>query len=98
MYTLQALWTQARERLSVTTIILANRKYAILLGELANLGVRPGAISKSMTDLGNPDLDWTSIAKGMGVEAARAENCERLADLLRQSLHRAGPFLIELVI
>ncbi|MGA2962280.1 MAG: acetolactate synthase large subunit [Candidatus Korobacteraceae bacterium] len=98
MYTLQALWTQARERLNVTTIILANKKYAILQGELANLGLRPGAISKSMMDLGNPDLDWISIAKGMGVEAARAENCERLADLLRQSLHRAGPFLIELVI
>lgn len=98
MYTLQALWTQARERLDVTTVILANRKYAILLGELANLGVRPGAISQSMMDLGNPDLDWTNIANGMGVEAARAENCEGLAELLRQSLRRSGPFLIELVI
>jgi acetolactate synthase-1/2/3 large subunit len=98
MYTLQALWTQARERLDVTTVILANRKYAILLGELANLGVRPGAISQSMMDLGNPELNWTSIANGMGVEAARAENCERLAELLRQSLRRSGPFLIELVL
>ena len=51
-----------------------------------------------MMDLGNPDLDWTKIANGMGVEAARAENCEQLADLLRQSLRRSGPFLIELVI
>jgi acetolactate synthase-1/2/3 large subunit len=98
MYTLQALWTQARERLDVTTVILANRKYAILLGELANLGVRPGAVSQSMMDLGNPELNWTSIANGMGVEAARAENCERLAELLRQSLRRSGPFLIELVV
>ena len=98
MYTLQALWTQARERLNVTTVILANRKYAILLHELANLGVRPSAIAQRMMDLGNPDLDWTRIANGMGVEAARAESCEQLADLLRQSLHRTGPFLIELVI
>ena len=98
MYTLQALWTQAREQLKVTTIILANRKYAILLSELGNLGVRPGAVSKRMMDLSSPDLDWTSIARGMGVEAARAEDCEQLADLLRQSLHHSGPFLIELMV
>jgi acetolactate synthase-1/2/3 large subunit len=98
MYTLQALWTQARERLNVTTVILANRKYAIMLSEHANLDARPGAISRCMMDLGDPVLDWTSIANGMGVDAARAENCERLADLLRQSLRRTGPFLIELVI
>ena len=98
MYTVQALWTQARERLNVTTIILANRKYAILLGELGNIGVRPGPVSGRMVDLSNPELDWTKIANGMGVEAARAEDCERLAELLRGSLQRPGPFLIELVI
>ena len=98
MYTVQALWTQARERLDVTTVILANRKYAILLAELANLGIQPGPASQCMMDLGNPELDWTKIANGMGVEAARAESCEQLANLLRQSLDRAGPFLIELVV
>jgi len=98
MYTLQALWTQARERLNVTTIILANRKYAILLSELASVGARLGDASQRMMDLGNPNLDWVKLANGMGVEAARAEDCERLADLLRQSLHRPGPFLIELII
>ena len=97
MYTLQALWTQAREKLDVTTILLSNRKYQILLGELANVGANPGT-ALDMLDLGNPDIDWTRLATGMGVEAARAETCETLADLLAQSVARKGPFLIELLI
>ena len=96
LYTIQALWTQAREGLDVTTLILANRKYAILLRELANLGAQPGPVFASMTDLRNPDLDWIKIANGMGVEAAQARTCEQLGDLLRHSVGRKGPFLIEL--
>jgi acetolactate synthase-1/2/3 large subunit len=98
MYTLQALWTQARERLDVTTVLLSNRKYQILIGELANVGANPGRTALDMLDIGNPDLDWTKLANGMGVEAARAETCDRFADLLGQSLSRKGPFLIELMI
>jgi acetolactate synthase-1/2/3 large subunit len=98
MYTVQALWTQARERLDVTTIILANRKYAILLDEFAHVGAQPGPTSQCLTDLGSPNLAWTKIANGMGVEAASAHNCEQLADLLGESLRRKGPFLIELII
>jgi acetolactate synthase-1/2/3 large subunit len=98
MYTMQALWTQARERLDVTTLLLANRKYAILLDELANVGAQPGPMSQSLTDLGNPTLDWIKIANGMGVEAAAARNCQQLADLLRHSFRTPGPFLIELVL
>jgi acetolactate synthase I/II/III large subunit len=98
MYTLQALWTQARENLDVTTVLLSNRKYQILLGELANVGANPGRTALDMLDLGNPDLDWTKLAEGMGVAAARAESCERFADLFAQANARKGPFLIELVI
>jgi acetolactate synthase-1/2/3 large subunit len=98
MYTLQALWTQARERLPVTTVLLANRKYAILLGEYRAVGADPGRTALDMMDLGNPDLDWVRLAQGMGVEAARTETLEGCADLLRASFRRAGPFLIELVI
>jgi acetolactate synthase-1/2/3 large subunit len=98
MYTLQALWTQARERLDVTTIILSNRQYAILLGELANVGANPGRTALDMMDLGRPDLDWPRLAGGMGVEAARAASMEQLADLLATSLRRSGPFLIELLL
>ena len=98
MYTLQSLWTMAREKLDVTIVLLANRKYAILLGELAGVGANPGKTALDMLDLGNPDLDWVKMANGMGVEAARAENMETFADLFRMANQRKGPFLIELVI
>ena len=98
MYTVQALWTQARERLDVTTVILANRKYAILLGELAGVGANPGRVALDMMDLGNPDLDWVKIAGGMGVEAAKATTMEEFNDLFVAANKRKGPFVIELVI
>jgi acetolactate synthase-1/2/3 large subunit len=98
MYTLQSLWTQARERLDVTTIILANRQYAILLGELAAVGANPGRTALDMMDLGNPDLDWVKLAGGMGVEAIRATTMEAFNEAFSASLSRSGPFLIELVI
>ncbi len=98
MYTLQALWTQARERLDVTTVIFANRKYAILLGELANVGANPGRTALDMMDLGNPELDWVKLAAGMGVEGARADTMEAFADLFTSANRRSGPFVIELVI
>lgn len=98
MYTLQSLWTQAREKLDVTTVILSNRKYAILLHELANVGANPGRTALDMLDIGNPDLDWPKLAAGMGVEGARAETMSRFNDLLAASFTRPGPFVIELVI
>jgi acetolactate synthase-1/2/3 large subunit len=98
MYSVQSLWTQAREKLPVTTIILSNRKYQILIGEYAGVGANPGPTAMNMLDLGNPDLDWVKIANGMGVEAAQATTLEACGDLLSQSVSRNGPFLIELVI
>jgi acetolactate synthase I/II/III large subunit len=98
MYTVQSLWTQAREKLDVTTVLLSNRKYQILIGELANVGANPGRTALDMLDLGNPNLDWTKLANGMGVEAASTDSCDVFADLLAGSLKRKGPFLIELLI
>lgn len=98
MYSLQALWTQARERLPCTTILLNNRKYNILINEYANVGASPGHTAMNMLDLGNPDIDWVRIANGMGVEAARATTLEQLADLMRASFGKPGPFLIELMV
>jgi len=98
LYTLQSLWTQARERLPITTILLDNRQYAILIGEYAGVGATPGPTATSMLDLGNPPLDWVKLAAGMGVEAARATTMERCADLMSSSFAKAGPFLIDLVI
>ena len=62
MYTVQALWTQARERLDVTTVIYANRSYAILNIELARVGIdNPGLRARSLFDLHDPTLDWVKL-------------------------------------
>ncbi len=98
MYSLQALWTQARERLPCTTIILNNRRYAILLGEYKAVGASPGPTAMSMLDLGDPALGWLDLARGLGVEAARATTLEQCADLMAQSFRQSGPFLIELMV
>lgn len=98
MYSLQSLWTQARERLPNTTIILSNHQYRVLIDEYRKVGATPGPTAMNMLDLGNPDLDWVAIANGMGVEAARATNMEKCADLMTQSFQQAAPFLIELTI
>jgi acetolactate synthase-1/2/3 large subunit len=99
MYTLQALWTQAREGLDVTTLVFANRSYNILKGELANVGAgEPGPRARDMLSLDRPDLRWTELAAAMGVEAERAETAEDLCAALARGLASAGPYLIEVVI
>jgi acetolactate synthase-1/2/3 large subunit len=96
MYTLQALWTQAREGLDVTTVILSNRSYAILQGEMRTVGVeRPGRTARDMMELDRPPLDWPALAKGLGVEAATTDDAAEFARLLEQGLTSPGPFLIE---
>jgi len=99
MYTLQALWTQAREQLDVVTIVFANRSYAILHGELRGVGAgAPGENARRMLDLDNPALQWTQLAAGMGVESGRATSAESFCELLRAAVSRRGPFLIEAVL
>ena len=99
MYTLQALWTQARERLDVTTVIFANRSYVILNVELKRVGATGrGPKALSMLDLGNPALDWVSLAQGMGVEASRAVTAEEFAGQLAAAMKGRGPRLIEAVL
>jgi acetolactate synthase-1/2/3 large subunit len=99
MYTPQALWTQAREALDVVTIIFANRSYAILHNELRSVGAgEPGRNARRMLDLDQPTLQWTQLAAGMGVEAARATTAEEFCKVLQGALSRRGPFLIEAVI
>lgn len=95
-YTIQALWTQARENLNVTTVIYANRSYNILNVEYARLGVtETGAVAANLFDIGNPDIDWVSLAKGYGVPAAIATTAEELCTLLERSFREPGPFLIQ---
>ena len=99
MYTMQSLWTQAREGLDVTTIILANRSYAILNLELSRVGVaNPGPVAKSMLDLTRPELDFCAIARGMGVAAERPEDAASLTTAIERAIAEPGPHLIEAVI
>jgi acetolactate synthase-1/2/3 large subunit len=99
MYTLQALWTQAREKLDVITVIFSNRRYAILHGEYHAVGAgAPGANARRMFDFDDPALDWVQLAQGQGVQAARADTAERFNDVLAAALRQSGPFLIEAVI
>lgn len=95
-YTIQCLWTQARENLNVTTVIYANRSYNILNVEYARLGVtEAGQVATSLFDIGNPTIDWVALAKGYGVPAALARTAEELMDLLERSYREPGPFLIQ---
>lgn len=95
MYTLQSLWTQAREKLDVINVVFANRVYKILHGELLAVGAKPGHASNELFDLSRPELDWISLANGMGVEATRVETLESFADVFKAACGRRGPFLIE---
>lgn len=99
MYTAQALWTQAREGLDVTTIVFNNRSYAVLGLELARVGAGdPGPTARSMLDLSSPPLDFVSLSQGMGVPATRATTAEELTAQLELALAEPGPHLIDAVI
>jgi acetolactate synthase-1/2/3 large subunit len=99
MYTLQALWTQAREGLNVTTLLLSNRSYAILNMELHRVGADAGGpLARRLLDLTDPDLDFCDLARGMGVPARRVENAEDLVTALAAGFAEAGPTLIEVLL
>jgi acetolactate synthase-1/2/3 large subunit len=96
MYTAQALWTMAREGLNITTVVFANRDYAVLKREFSYLGVgNPGARAADMFSIGRPDLDWTLLAKGMGVPGTRVNSLDAFGKALRAGLEGEGPTLIE---
>lgn len=99
MYTVQSLWTMARENLDITVLVFANRSYRILHGELRNVGVQnPGPRAVDMLTLNRPDLGWVEMARGMGVEGTRVEAVADLARALEAGLASGGPYLVEVVI
>jgi acetolactate synthase I/II/III large subunit len=96
MYTLQALWTMAREGLDVTVVVFANRDYAVLKREFSYLGVgNPGTRALDMFEIGRPNLDWVRLAKGMGVPGTRASSLDEFGKALGAGLEGEGPTLIE---
>jgi acetolactate synthase-1/2/3 large subunit len=99
MYTVQALWTQAREKLDVTTVIFANRQYAILRMELVNVGAQNvGRKALDMLDIDRPTLDFVALARGMGVPGERVENMDEFNAALARGLAHRGPYLVEAVL
>ncbi|SFA92538.1 acetolactate synthase-1/2/3 large subunit [Amycolatopsis marina] len=99
LYTMSALWTQARENLNVTTVLLNNRAYAILRMELQRVGAEgSGPKAAELLDLSTPDMDFVKIAEGLGVPATRATTAEELADQFRTALAEPGPHLIDAMI
>lgn len=96
MYTLQSLWTIAREGLNVTTVIFANKSYGILRYEFSRLGMgEPGSVASDLFNIGGPDLDWVCLAKGMGVPGARVSSLDEFTRALRNGYASGGPSLIE---
>jgi acetolactate synthase-1/2/3 large subunit len=99
MYSLQALWTMAREKLDVVTVIFANRRYRILDVEMRRTGAAEiGPRADGMIDIARPALDWVRLAEGLGVEASRAATTTQFEDQLRSALSSPGPRLIEAIL
>jgi acetolactate synthase-1/2/3 large subunit len=98
MYTVQALWTNARESLDVTTIICNNRSYRILQVELSRAGINePGPKARSLTMLDNPEINWVAMARGMGMPGVRVSTADELVRELERALAEHGPNLIEMM-
>jgi acetolactate synthase-1/2/3 large subunit len=96
MYTIQSLWTQARESLPVTTIVFANNSYQILKAEYANMGFgAPGPQALRMIDIDRPSIDWVAMGKSMGVPATQVDNVGDFYRAMVRSAQAPGPSLIE---
>jgi acetolactate synthase-1/2/3 large subunit len=96
LYTIQSLWTMAREQLNVTVVIFNNRAYAILKVELGRVGAQgAGPKANAQFDLGSPDLDFVKLGAGFGVPSRRVDTAEALLDALDHAVAEPGPHLIE---
>jgi acetolactate synthase-1/2/3 large subunit len=99
LYTIQSLWTMAREQLDVTAVIFSNRRYAVLRMELARVGATStGEHALAMLDIAPPEIDFVALAKGFGVPASRPETAEAFSDALERAFAEPGPHLIEAVV
>jgi acetolactate synthase-1/2/3 large subunit len=99
LYTIQALWTMAREQLDVTTVIFNNRSYAILNIELERVKARgAGTKAKAQLDLSGPDINFVPLANGLGVPAVRTDTAEDFTRELERAFSEPGPHLIEALV
>ena len=99
MYTVQGLWTMAREHLDIVTVLFNNRTYEILKGEFQHVGAgEAGRKATDMLEIGRPDLDWVKLANAQGVAASRATTLDEFATHLRAALVERGPHLVEVIL
>ena len=99
MYTVQSLWTMAREQLDVLVIVFVNHAYRILKIELARTGAgNPGPAADGMLSLGNPEIDWVKLSESMGVGAEAVSTCAQFNDALERAVATRGPRLIACMI
>ncbi|MBT6611214.1 MAG: acetolactate synthase large subunit, partial [Deltaproteobacteria bacterium] len=99
MYTIQSLWTQARENLDVTTVIFSNRSYGILNVELFRVGIdKPDPAISELFSLTRPSLNFCDLARGMGVSAHRATTASEFNDQFEKAVNTRGPVLIEVIL
>lgn len=99
MFTIQGLWTQARENLNVLTVIWSNRAYKILRNEFKNVGAGElGKNARTMLNLDNPELSWVDIARGLGVDGRRVENIDDFVKSFADAVKQPGPYLIEVML
>jgi acetolactate synthase-1/2/3 large subunit len=99
MYTLQALWTMARENLNITVVIFSNRRYRILDVEMHRTGAGAlGPLANNMLDIGRPSLDWVKLSEGAGVSATRAATTREFVQQFTEALRATGPRLVEAVL
>ena len=98
MYTIQSLWTMAREGLDVCVMIFSNREYKILYSQLDSVGVpNPGPRAIDMLTLGRPAIDFAGMAKSLGMPSVQVHNLEELTTQLSNAMSQRGPFLIDVV-
>ncbi len=99
LYTIQSLWTMARERLNITVVIFNNRAYGILAAELARLGGDSGGDkARALIELRDPNLDFVKLGTGFGIASRRVETAEQLTGALEQAIADPGPHLIEAIL
>jgi acetolactate synthase-1/2/3 large subunit len=99
LYTIQSLWTQAREGLDVVTLVFNNRSYAVLNMELDRVGAEAaGPQAKRLLDLSQPDIDFVALSEGLGVPGTRATTADELTDQLGRALAAPGPALVEAIV
>ena len=99
LYTIQSLWTMAREQLNVTVVIFNNRAYGILSAEFARIGVQEaGPRAQAQLELGSPDIDFVALGTGLGVSSRRVDTAEQFTGALKQAISDPGPHLLEAVI